>query len=61
LDYVRLGRSDTLRRALHSDRYHEAQRVRFDIAPVLAGIAWLLLLASYWRRMPAGRWTLTSK
>jgi len=61
LDYVRLDSSAALHRALHSERYHEAQRVPFDIAPVLAGVAWLLLLASYWRRMPAWPWTLASK
>jgi mxaL protein len=60
LDYVRLENGAALRRALRSERFAEAQRVQFDLAPSLAGSAWLLLLASYWQT-PRFRWRLARR
>ncbi|WP_139559319.1 vWA domain-containing protein [Methylotetracoccus oryzae] len=48
LDYLRLNSAEDLRHALRSDHYAEPQRVQVDLAPLLAGLAWLLLIASYW-------------
>lgn len=49
LDYLRLDAGDDLRRALRAGRYGELHRVQVDLAPFLAGAAWLLLIASYWQ------------